>query len=133
MPQLKKRRTTAEVTLIDSPPLNESILNAIAQRSDALIIPAAPAGLDITRVFSTLASIPEGKPAAVLLTSADPRTVLFRETKELLEESGITIFDTSIRPKQSVRASYGFVPGDLAGYDDVAAQLITLIGLEKES
>ena len=59
--------------------------------------------------------------------------MLFRETKELLEESGITIFDTSIRPKQSVRASYGFVPDDLAGYDDVAAQLITLIGLEKES
>lgn len=133
VPQLKKRRTTAEVTLIDSPPLNESILNAIAQRSDALIIPAAPAGLDITRVFSTLASIPEGKPAAVLLTSADPRTVLFRETKELLEESGITIFGTSIRPKQSVRASYGLTPDDLVGYDDVAAQLITLIGLEKES
>lgn len=133
VPQLKKRRTTAEVTLIDSPPLNESILNAIAQRSDALIIPAAPAGLDITRVFSTLTSIPEGKPAAVLLTSADPRTVLFRETKELLEESGITIFETSIRPKQSVRASYGFVPDDLAGYDEVAAQLVHLLSLEKES
>lgn len=131
--QLKRYPNRAEITIIDSPPLNESIMNAIAQRADVLIIPAAPAGLDITRVFSTLASIPEGKPAAVLLTSADPRTVLFRETKELLEESGITIFDTSIRPKQSVRASYGLTPDDLAGYDDVAAQLITLIGLEKES
>lgn len=133
VPQLKKRRTTAEVTLIDSPPLNESILNAIAQRSDALIIPAAPAGLDITRVFSTFASIPEGKPAAVLLTNANPRTVLYRETTELLSESGITFLDTPIRPKQSVRASYGFVPGDLAGYDEVATQLVHLLSLEKES
>lgn len=132
VPQLKKRRTTAEVTLIDSPPLNESILNAIAQRSDALIIPAAPAGLDITRVFSTLASIPEGKPAAVLLTSADPRTVLYRETTELLSESGITFLDTPIRPKQSIRASYGAAPHDLAGYDDVASQLLTLLNLRKD-
>lgn len=52
---------------------------------------------------------------------------------ELLEESDITIFDTSIRPKQSVRASYGFVPDDLAGYDEVAAQLVHLLSLEKES
>lgn len=133
VPQLRRRRTTADITLIDSPPLNEAILNAIAQRSDVLIIPAAPAGLDITRVFSTLASIPEGKPAAVLLTSADPRTVLFRETKELLEESGVTLFDTSIRPKQSVRASYGRKPEDLGGYDEVAAQLLALVGMDQEA
>ena len=57
----------------------------------------------------------------------------FARPMELLEESGITIFDTSIRPKQSVRASYGFVPDDLAGYDEVAAQLVHLLSLEKES
>ena len=73
--QLKRYPTRSEITIIDSPPLNESIMNAIAQRADVLIIPAAPAGLDITRVFSTLTSIPEGKPAAVLLTRAPSSTV----------------------------------------------------------
>lgn len=130
--QLKKYPSRAEITIIDSPPLNESIMNAIAQRADVLIIPAAPAGLDITRVFSTLTSIPEGKPAAVLLTNANPRTVLYRETTELLSESGITYLDTPIRPKQSIRASYGAAPHDLAGYDDVVAQLLTLLNLRKD-
>lgn len=130
--QLKRYPSRSEITIIDSPPLNESIMNAIAQRADVLIIPAAPAGLDITRVFSTLTSIPEGKPAAVLLTNANPRTVLYRETTELLSESGITFLDTPIRPKQSIRASYGAEPHDLAGYDDVASQLLTLLNLRKD-
>ena len=77
LPGIKKKKVATQFTFIDSPPQNESILNAIAQRSDLVIIPTAPTGMDIERVLSTVSSMPDGKPIIVLLTDANPRYVLY--------------------------------------------------------
>lgn len=129
-PQIKKRATKQPITFIDSPPLDEATLNSIAERADAVIIPTAPNGADVERLFSTRESLPAGQSAIVLLTDADPRTVLYRELTELLDQEEIAYFDRAIKPRQAIRAAYGSTPSNFEGYEEVAAELIELLEIE---
>ena len=124
---IAKKPVAADLTFIDAPPLNREILEAIAIRSDLVIIPTAPTGLDVTRGLATLSALAPDKPAIVLFTDADPRTVLFREAKEALEESGIACFDTPIKPLQAIRASYGSRPPKSPSYQAVAEELVEIL------
>lgn len=127
VPYIRKTHTRKPITIIDSPPGDKAILAAIAERVDVCIIPTAPSGADIERVFSTVESLPDGKAVIVLLTDADPRTVLYRETVEAIKAANLAIFDEIIRPRQAVKAAYGTTPHELNGYDNVAQELIELM------
>lgn len=127
LPGIKKKKAATQFTFIDSPPQNESILNAIAQRSDLVIIPTAPTGMDIERVLSTVSSMPDGKPVIILLTDANPRYVLYKETVEVLDEAGLAYFDQPIRTRETIKAAYGCTPTDFSGYEQVANELEDLL------
>lgn len=127
LPQIRKRVPTAQITIIDAPPSDESILNAIAERADLVIIPTSPAGADIERVLSTQQALPENTPAIVLLADADPRTILYRETLELLDEWQIAYFDQPIKPRQIIKAAYGTNPANLSGYEYVVEEMLEIL------
>lgn len=127
LPSINKKKATAQFTFIDSPPQNESILNAIAKRADLVIIPTAPTGADVERVLSTVASMPNGKAVIVLLTDANPRYVLYKETLEVLDEADLAYFDQPIKTREAIKAAYGSTPTDFAGYEEVADELKDLL------
>ena len=100
---------------------------AIAERSDVCIIPAAPTGLDTERVITTIGSLPVSTPGIVLLTDADSRTILYQETKAFFEQEDVVLFDQEIKSLQSIRRSYGYLHKTLAGYEDVARELLEIM------
>ena len=127
LPVIRKRQPTANITFIDSPPNNESLLNAIAERADIVIVPTAPTGADVQRVLSTVHSLPSGKLAIVLLTDANPNRVLYKETIAVLDEAGIAYFDEPIRTRETIKAAYGTNPKHFEGYAAVAEELKTIL------
>lgn len=127
LPKIKKLQPEADIVFIDSPPQNEGIMAAIAERSDVCIIPAAPTGLDTERVLTTIESLPVSTPGIVLLTDADSRTILYQETKALFEQEDVVLFDQEIKSLQAIRRSYGYLPKTLAGYEDVARELLEIM------
>lgn len=127
LPKIKKLQPETDIVFIDSPPQNEGIMAAIAERSDVCIIPAAPTGLDTERVITTIGSLPVSTPGIVLLTDADSRTILYQETKAFFEQEDVVLFDQEIKSLQSIRRSYGYLPKTLAGYEDVARELLEIM------
>lgn len=132
LPKIKKLQPETEIVLIDSPPQNEGIMAAIAERSDICIIPAAPTGLDTERVLTTIGSLPANTPGIVLLTDADSRTILYQETKAFFEQEDVVLFDQEIKALQAIRRSYGYLPKTLAGYENVAQELLEIMEYGEE-
>lgn len=126
--EVERKTTDAQFVLIDTPPGNSQVLDAVANRSNLLIIPTKPASLDMARVWATIDSIPATLPAIVLLTHANPRTISYQQALEALEEAQIAVFDTPIKNLETVKNNANNYPHDLAGYEAVAAELLELIG-----
>ena len=95
-----------------------------------LIIPTKPASLDMARVWATLEAIPVTLPAIVLLTHANPRTISYQQAIEALDQAQIAVFDTPIKNLETIKNNANTYPKDLAGYEQVAAELLNLIGEE---
>ncbi len=132
LPKIRKMQPETDIVLIDSPPQNEGIMAAIAERSDVCIVPTAPTGLDTGRVLTTIESLPANTPGLVLMTDADPRTVLYQDTKALFEEEGLVLFEQGIKPLQVIRRSHGYLPKALAGYENVAQELVEIMEFGEE-
>lgn len=126
--EVERKITTADFVLIDTPPGNSQVLDAVANRSDLLIIPTKPANLDMARVWVTLDSIPATLPAIVLLTHANPRTISYQQAIDALTEAQIAVFDTPIKSLETIKNNANTYPKDLAGYEHVASELLDLIG-----
>lgn len=123
---LGSRRPDVDVVVIDTPPGEPALMTAAARRADVVIIPTAPANLDIARVWPTMDALGE-TPKVVLLTHADPRTVLYRQAREALDAEGVAVFDRAIRSTQRIKAQGNSYPTKMFGYDDVAAELMKLM------
>lgn len=128
--EISRKTTEADFVLIDTPPGNSQVLDAAANRSTMLIIPTKPASLDMARVWATLDSIPATLPAIVLLTHANPRTISYQQAIEALDQAQIAVFDTPIKNLETIKNNANTYPKDLAGYEQVAAELLNLIGDE---
>lgn len=109
---------------------HSQVLDAAADRSTMLIIPTKPASLDMARVWATLDSIPATLPAIVLLTHANPRTISYQQAIEALDQAQIAVSDTPIKNLETIKNNANTHPKDLAGYEQVAAELLNLIGDE---
>lgn len=109
---------------------HSQVLDAAADRSTMLIIPTKPASLDMARVWATLDSIPATLPAIVLLTHANARTISYQQAIEALDQAQIAVFDTPIKNLETIKNNANTYPKDLAGYEQVAAELLNLIGEE---
>ena len=109
--------------VIDTPPGHAQIIDAAIAAADFVIIPSTPTGLDIDRMWATL-EIAQHTPHAVLLTRVGTGTNTLAAAVALLDEEKVPRFETLIPRREAIAASFGAIPHDLHGYENVAAELM---------
>ena len=125
--EVQRKQSQAEIVIIDTPPGNSQVLDAVANRSDLLIVPTKPANLDMTRVWATLEAVGNDQPAIVLMTHVNPRTVSYQQAIEALNEAEIAVFDHPIKSLEVIKNNANTNPKNLGGYELVAQELTELI------
>ena len=123
---LRKRRTTADVVLIDTPPGSPDILNAATERADVVVIPTLAGAIELARVWPTLDAL-GSKPAIVLLTKVNRRTISYRAARRVLEEEDVAVFDADIKSSEVLASQANAYPKKLFQYGDVALELMDLM------
>ena len=63
----------------------------------------------------------------VLVTNVRPQTISARNLIAALDESDVIRCSPVIPQREAINASWGTVPGDLFGYDDLARELIAAL------
>lgn len=117
------RPSVDDLTVIDTPPGAADIIQAAIDAADVVVVPTAPSGLDLQRVWPTLEAAAH-KPAGVLLTSVELGTKLLSLTKEALESEGVFVFENVIGKRQAIRQSFGTCPANYYGYRDLLEEII---------
>jgi chromosome partitioning protein len=121
-------RVGDRLTVVDTPPGQPEIAMAALEAADIVVIPTRAGVLEIQRVALTLRLVPTGTPHYLLLTAANPRTLVHRETVEAWKQAGETIIGT-IRARTAIAAGTELDPQACAEYGAVLstllAQLIT--------
>ncbi|MCT2061625.1 ParA family protein [Dietzia cinnamea] len=112
-----------DLTVIDTPPGAADIIQAAIDAADVVVVPTAPSGLDLQRVWPTLEASAH-KPAGVLITSAELGTKLLELTKDALEDEGVFVFENIIGKRQAIRQAFGTVPMTFYGYRDLLDEII---------
>lgn len=116
------RPSSFDLTVIDTPPGAADIIQAAIDAADVVVVPTAPSGLDLQRVWPTLEAAAH-KPAGVLLTSVELGTKLLHLTKEALEAEGVFVFENVIGKRQAIRQAFGVVPSSFYGYRDLLKEI----------
>jgi len=117
------RASSSDLTVIDTPPGAADIIQAAIDAADVVVVPTAPSGLDLQRVWPTLEAAAH-KPAGVLLTSVELGTKLLELTKEALESEGVFVFENVIGKRQAIRQSFGTCPTSFFGYRDLMDEIV---------
>ena len=112
--------------IIDTPPGHAQIIDAAIAAADFVIIPSTPTGLDIDRMWATL-EIAQHTPHAVLLTRVGTGTNTLAAAVALLDEEKVPRFETLIPRREAIAASFGAIPHNLHGYENVAAELMEVV------
>lgn len=113
-------------TIVDTPPGNADIIQAAIGVSDFVVVPTQATGIDMQRTWETLETL-DDVPHAILVTSADPRTKLHRIAMELFDAESVPVFKTHIAKREGIRTTFGTIPAELYGYDDVLAEIKEMI------
>ena len=129
--EIQRKPSSAQIVLIDTPPGNSQVLNAVADRADLLIIPTKPASLDMGRVWETLETLPAEQPAVVLLTHVNTRTVSYQQALDALDEAQVAVFGHPVKNLEVLKTNANTCPVNLGGYELVAQELVELIEGEK--
>lgn len=123
---LRRQRAAADYVLIDSPPGDVAVQNAVLGRADMVIVPTAPSLVDLQRVWTTLDVLTEAAlPAVVLLTQVNTRTRTYRAAREALAET--PTFQTAVGARETYKTQAGTIPAELGEFDDVAAELLKMM------
>lgn len=125
---IKRAGNKEGVTVIDTPPGTPVVIDAAIDVADLVIVPTAASPGDISRVWQTLETTAH-RPTAVLLTSVLPNAKLNREIRDALSDQDVAVFDTEIPRREGIKLTYGYVPEDLYGYDDLWAEIVKEVGL----
>lgn len=103
--------------VIDTPPGDRAIVRSAIAAADVVIVPIPPSIMDLDRLRPTLDLIAEVEAVTpvkvfVLLTRVRAATKSGRVTREVLEEVGVTLFDSEIPLRESLNTSFGTIPQD---------------------
>lgn len=119
------------LNLVDTPPGNPGLIDRAVAAADFVVIPTKPSLTDIKRVWETLKIIPEGTPAAVLLTQVNTQAVLPRQIREYLDTEGVMVFPDAIPHRERFLGADGQWPDNdsrqMLGYDDVFEQIMEVL------
>lgn len=78
--------------------------------------------------WATMNAIPDGKPGAVLIVRAEPRTRAFQATVAALDEAGTPRFDAVVYKRQDIKAGMGHSPDKLHEYPQVLGEIVEAMG-----
>lgn len=116
---------TADYVLIDTPPGDPHMIDAAVAIADLVVLPSAPAVMDLTRMLQTAASIPAHIPRATLITKANKQTVAYREAIEFLHtQDDVAVFSQAIGNRQAIQNAYGYRPELFYEYSAVTDELL---------
>lgn len=108
--------------VIDTPPGSPQVIDAAIEVSDFIVVPTRASGIEVARVWDTLPSL-EGKPYRVLIVGARPGTKSLTSLMKVLDDEKIPRFETVIPLREAISTSFGTVPTQLHGYDEVADEI----------
>lgn len=118
-----------DVVIIDTPPL-ATTLQAEGPRvlaiADQAVIPAAPSGLDISRVGQVYSAIERVAPdldARILLTQVIHNARSTEDARQLMEERGRRVLAPTIPRREDLAHAFGTTPTRMHNYDTVMEHL----------
>ncbi|KFI89595.1 chromosome partitioning ATPase [Bifidobacterium saguini DSM 23967] len=127
------RRTLDQETddglwIVDAPPQGP-VLETAVKVADFVVVPTSPSPLDLQQAWATMSDIPEGKPAAVLVTRAERRTNAYRQTIIGLDEAGTPRFEEEhmISKRQELVNALGRKPSRLYEYPTVLDEIMQVM------
>lgn len=123
---LERFRPSTDFTIIDTPPGNPDRIDAGLGLADLVIVPTAPGGIDMSRVWATLRVTSSHAPSYVLFTGVDRRSRDLRDAMEALRLEGAGYFENDIPLRRAVRNALGTVPDRMFNYDRVAAEILEI-------
>lgn len=114
-----------DVTIVDCPNRDLSIITEALDRADLAIIPMPPGVEELRRGRAALTlAAQRNVPARVLLTLVDLRTTLSHDVLDLLDVEGIPRFRSYVRRRADIAATVGVSrPVELHDYVHVADEL----------
>lgn len=122
------KHATADVVLIDTPPGDPHMIDAAVATADLVILPSAPAVMDLKRMLQTAASIPGHIPRAALITKANKQTIAYREAVEFLHgQDEVAVFSQAIGNRQAIQNVYGSRPDIFYEYSAVADEIMEVL------
>lgn len=126
---LRRRESSADVLLIDTPPGESTVHAAVLARADLVIVPTAPSGMDMARVWATLDALNGAVPAVVLLNTANTRTNNYKDAVAALDAEGVPRFETPIPSREAYKRAVGTIPSEreLGQWSEVAAEIEEMI------
>ena len=131
LPQLAPSYTHV---LIDCPPSNGPIQRAALMSCDVAVLPCGQSAFDAWSLGSTITLAREAQGlrprlvAVVLLTRTQPRTVLGKSAREVLEPNGLPVLRSELtsRVVYQEAAALGLGPATYAPHDQAAAEVRAL-------
>lgn len=111
-------------TVIDTPPTGK-VTDTAKDVADFVIVPTSPTGIDLQQTAGTVEKLEEaGKPYAVLIVRAEPRTLALKSAEAFLTGHDVSVFDAEIPKRADLGNVYGQPFGDdLYGYEAVYREL----------
>ncbi len=123
--QLLRAKLRTDFILIDTVPADAQGIDAALDAAQVAIIPTAPRGIDMSRVWATEAISSSAVETYVLLTQADPRTKAYKAALEVLETTGVGHFETATLGRVSIRQAFETLPGpDMGGHEKSVEDLL---------
>lgn len=116
------RADGVEIVLVDTPPGTPAVLDEVVKLVDLALIPTAASPMDIDRVWPTLDLLAD-VPTAVVLNALDARETAASVAKETLEAVGVSVADTTVPMRASVRRAFGTNPSVPAVYRELANEI----------
>ncbi len=84
-------KASCKIIIVDTPPGHEGLVRAALEFADVVIIPTRVGGVEVARVQTTIAMIPNGTPFGLVIASARTWTRDFRETVMAWNEVGTKV------------------------------------------
>lgn len=124
--------TGADWILVDTPPLESSVIQAGINAADLVIITTQPSSLDVNRAIATAETVPGAM--AVLVTRVNPNTVAWKECRDTLEQMDMPVLNSNIKARESIRKASGTsdIPHG-TGYEEALDEVVGFFtGREKQ-
>lgn len=121
-----------DIVLIDTPPLDDQagIVYSAARAADTIIVTMAPTMLEFERLPDVWAAIEEIEPlrnipasVAVLLNRTVANANSTAMYRELIEEAGNHVLETTIPRREQIAQSFAAPVTDLGNYANAAAEI----------